>query len=77
MVDAYERAHAGRVTILNRAAALRGPEPWPDYDGMRADEIRARLRGADGDVAEQALDYETRHRARSTVMAAAAERVGT
>ncbi|MCQ4084800.1 hypothetical protein NGB36_30580 [Streptomyces sp. RB6PN25] len=76
VVDAYERAHAGRVTILNRTVDLQGPEPWPDYDRMRADEIRARLRHAGSDLAQQALDYETSHRGRSTVLTAAAERAG-
>ncbi|TJZ92424.1 hypothetical protein [Actinacidiphila oryziradicis] len=36
-IDGYERAHAGRSTVLNKIADLRGDEPWPGYDSMKAD----------------------------------------
>ncbi|MCQ4079593.1 hypothetical protein NGB36_02990 [Streptomyces sp. RB6PN25] len=77
VVEAYERAHAGRVTILHRAAELRGNVPWPGYDSMHADEIRQRLRGAEAGLARHALDYERHHRRRSTVMEAAAAHADT
>jgi hypothetical protein len=70
-IEGYERAHAGRSTILNKIADLRGDEPWPGYDSMKADEIRARLREADADLARQVLDYERRHQERTTVTTAA------
>jgi hypothetical protein len=70
-IEGYERAHAGRTTILNKIWDLRGDEPWPDYDSMKADEIRARLREADPDLARQVLDYERRHQERTTVTTAA------
>ncbi|TJZ95875.1 hypothetical protein [Actinacidiphila oryziradicis] len=70
-IDGYERAHAGRSTILNKIADLRGDEPWPGYDSMKADEIRTRLREADADLARQVLDYERRHQERTTVTTAA------
>jgi hypothetical protein len=35
-IDGHERAHAGRSTILNKIAELRGDEPWPGYDSMKA-----------------------------------------
>jgi hypothetical protein len=70
-IEGYERAHAGRTTILNKIWDLRGNEPWPGYDSMKADEIRARLREADADLARQVLDYERRHHERTTVTTAA------
>ncbi|WP_164835894.1 hypothetical protein [Actinacidiphila soli] len=66
-IDGYERAHAGRTTILNKIADLSGDEPWPGYDSMKADEIRTRLREADTDLARQVLDYERRHQERTTI----------
>jgi hypothetical protein len=74
VIDGYERAHANRSTVLRAIADLLGPVPWPGYDGLKAAEIRRRLRGAEAGLARQTLDYERRHRARSTVLAAAAER---
>jgi hypothetical protein len=66
-IEGYERAHAGRSTILNKIADLSGDEPWPGYDSMKADQIRARLRKADTDLAQQVLDYERRHQQRTTI----------
>jgi hypothetical protein len=66
-IEGYERAHAGRSTILNKIADLSGDEPWPGYDSMKADEIRALLRKADTDLAQQVLDYERRHQERTTI----------
>jgi hypothetical protein len=71
MIEGYERAHAGRSTVVNKIADLRGAEPWPGYDFMKADEIRTRLRKADADLARQVLDYERRHQERTTVTTAA------
>jgi hypothetical protein len=70
-IEGYERAHAGRSTILNKIADLSGDEPWPGYDSMKADEIRARLRKSDADLAQQVLDYERRHQERTTITTAA------
>ena len=74
IIEGYERTHAGRTTVLNKIAELRGDEPCPGYDTMSAEEIRARLRDADPELAQRVLDYERRHRARTTVITAA-ERV--
>jgi hypothetical protein len=73
-VGAYERSHAGRPAILSRVAELLGPVPWPGYDSMNAGEIRKRLGDAEESVTRRVLDYERRHQARSTILAAA-ERV--
>ncbi|MQY39647.1 hypothetical protein SRB17_76740 [Streptomyces sp. RB17] len=74
MVGAYERSHAARPAVLNRIADLLGPEPWPGYDSMNAGDIRKRLADAGEGLTRRVLDYERRHQARSTILAAA-ERV--
>ncbi|WP_345125056.1 hypothetical protein [Streptomyces chiangmaiensis] len=69
-VEAFERANAGRAAVLDQIAAL--SHPWPDYDDMNVNEIRARLRkDADPALAIRVMDYERRHQARSTVITAA------
>jgi hypothetical protein len=73
-IEGYERAHAGRSTILNKIADLRGDEPWPGYDSMKADEIRILMHVADADLAQQVLDYERRHQERP-IVTTAAERI--
>ncbi|MFF2515768.1 hypothetical protein [Streptomyces sp. NPDC058086] len=73
-VGAYERAHAGRSAVLSRVADLLGPEPWLGYDSMNAGEIRKRLGDAEEGLTRRVLEYERRHQARSTILAAA-ERV--
>jgi ferritin-like metal-binding protein YciE len=42
-VDAYERKHENRTTILDRISTLRGEEPWAGYDELTAAEIQAVL----------------------------------
>ncbi|MDP8943274.1 MAG: hypothetical protein M3N16_04045, partial [Actinomycetota bacterium] len=69
-VEAYERAGKARKTVLAKIDSLRGDEPWPGYDDQEAEEIERRLSGADPETAARVRDYERRHRARETVMAA-------
>ena len=40
-VAAYERKHENRSTVLGRIDSLQGNEPWPGYDELTADEVRA------------------------------------
>lgn len=70
-VDAYERKEAGRRTVLERTASLRGDEPWTGYDDGNAQEIVERLRDGDDDLAARVRDYERAHKARTTVLRAA------
>jgi ferritin-like metal-binding protein YciE len=67
-VEVYERTTADRKTVHDRIAALRGDEPWPGYDETTAEEIVARLRDADEDLAANVLGYERAHRSRATVL---------
>lgn len=69
-VEVYERRSQARSTVLDRAAALRGDEPWPGYDEMTADEIVERLRDADDALVAKVRDYERAHKDRTTVMRA-------
>ncbi|GGJ61542.1 hypothetical protein [Streptomyces brasiliensis] len=73
-VCSYERSHAARPAVLSRIADLLGHEPWPGYDAMNAGDIRKRLADAGESLTRRVLDYERRHQARSTILAAA-ERV--
>jgi ferritin-like metal-binding protein YciE len=70
-IDAYERRHADRKTVLDRIASLRADEPWPGYDELTVDEIREVLSGADEGAAKQVADYERRHKQRQGVLQAA------
>nr|MBA2256752.1 hypothetical protein [Thermoleophilaceae bacterium] len=70
-VDAYERRHESRATILRKIGTLRGPEPWPGYDELTVDEVRNALGGDHGDEANSAREYERRHKSRAGVLEAA------
>lgn len=71
-IDAYERRHDNRTTVLSRVASLRGEEPWPGYDELSVEEIRAALARADGDdqLATHVRSYERSHKDRAGVLAA-------
>ena len=71
-VAAYERAHDKRSTVLERVAALTGPVPAPGYDELTADEVQKLLTGGDAALATAVRDYERRHKARASVLEAAA-----
>jgi ferritin-like metal-binding protein YciE len=73
-VDAYERRHESRTTVLSRIDALRGDEPWPGYDDQTAAEIERALAEADDDRARRVRDYERSHKDRAGVLRAAERR---
>jgi ferritin-like metal-binding protein YciE/Asp-tRNA(Asn)/Glu-tRNA(Gln) amidotransferase C subunit len=70
-VDAYERRHQNRTTVLSRIASLRGDEPWPGYDELTAAEVQAVLSEGDDDRARQVRAYERAHKNRAGVITAA------
>ena len=76
-VDAYERRHGNRKTILAKIDSLQGAAPWAGYDEQSADEIESRVRDADEDEARKVRDYESRHKARKGVLEAAQRAVAT
>jgi hypothetical protein len=71
-VAAYEQAHDKRTTVLERVAALTGPEPAPGYDELTADEVQKLVTSGDAALAAAVRDYERRHKGRSSVLEAAA-----
>ncbi|CAM5527115.1 hypothetical protein [Streptomyces aurantiogriseus] len=75
VIEGYERAHAHRPEILNTIERLRGSQPWPVYDDMTTEQIKARLHSADPVVAGQVLEYERDHRRRTAVITAAEARI--
>jgi ferritin-like metal-binding protein YciE len=70
-VDAYERRHQDRTTVLSRISNLRGDEPWPGYDELTVDEIRTALDDADDDRTARVRAYERAHKNRAGVLTAA------
>ena len=71
-IDAYERKHQNRTTVLSRVSTLRGDEPWAGYDELTAGEVQAVLSEGDDDArAEQVRSYERTHKNRAGVLKAA------
>ena len=67
-VEAYERKHEGRTTVLSRLHSLRGDEPWPGYDELTVDAIRAALADADDERTKRVRAYERAHKNRAGVL---------
>lgn len=67
-IDSYERRNGNRRTILSRIASLRADEPWPGYDELSVDEIRAVLDEGDEDRVECVRSYERSHKNRAGVI---------
>jgi len=70
-VGAYEQANDKRTTVLERVAALSGPEPARGYDELTADDVQKLLTGGDAELAASVRDYERRHKNRASVIEAA------
>jgi hypothetical protein len=70
-IAAYEQANAKRATVLERVAALTGPEPAPGYDELTADDAQKLVTGGDAALAAAVRDYERRHKGRASVLEAA------
>jgi ferritin-like metal-binding protein YciE len=69
-VDAYERKHDARTTILSRITSLRDDEPWPGYDDSGVEEIRAVLDEGDAERIRRVRSYERSHKNRAGVIEA-------
>ena len=69
-IDVYERGHQNRTTIRSRIEALRGDEPWPGYDELRATEVQSVLSEGDRERTERIRAYERSHKNRAGVLKA-------
>ncbi len=69
-IDSYERKHENRRTVLNRIAGLRDDEPWPGYDELGVEDIRAMLGDGDEERVRRVRSYEHSHKNRSGVIEA-------
>jgi ferritin-like metal-binding protein YciE len=69
-IDAYERRHQDRTTILSRIDTLRGDEPWPGYDELTVSEVQTALAEGDDELVERARTYERAHKNRAGVLRA-------
>ena len=70
-IDAYERKNDDRTTVISRITSLRTSEPWPGYDELNVNEIRAILvEREDDDLAKSVRSYERSHKHRAGILAA-------
>jgi ferritin-like metal-binding protein YciE/Asp-tRNA(Asn)/Glu-tRNA(Gln) amidotransferase C subunit len=76
-VDAYERKHQNRTTVLERITTLRGDEPWPGYDELTVSELQTALGKADDDRIKAVRTYERAHKARAGVLKATERELAT
>ena len=67
-IAAYEQANEKRSTVLQRVAALSGPEPAPGYDELNADDAQKLITGGSAELAAAVRDYERRHKDRASVV---------
>jgi len=67
-VNAYERKNQNRSTITSRIDSLQADEPWPGYDELSVDEVRAVLSEGDETRARAARSYERKHKNRAGVL---------
>jgi hypothetical protein len=67
-IATYEQAKDKRATVLQRIAALTGPEPAPGYDALTADEAEKLVTNGSATLAAAVRDYERRHKDRASVI---------
>jgi hypothetical protein len=61
---------ANSGTVTSRIDALRDDEPWPGYDELGVDEVRAVLSEGDEQRVKDVRAYERNHKARAGVIQA-------
>ena len=69
-VNAYERKNQNRSTVTSRIDSLQGDEPWPGYDELSVEEVRAVLSEGDDSRIKAVRGYERKHKARAGVIQA-------
>ena len=76
-VDAYERKHENRTTVLNRISTLRGDEPWAGYDELTAARGPGRPRRGRRRPRPAGPRLRARHKNRAGVLKAAERELAT
>ncbi len=69
-VNAYEQRNQNRSTVTSRIDTLQGDEPWPGYDELSVDEVRAVLGEGDDQRVKDVRTYERKHKDRAGVIEA-------
>ncbi len=69
-VNAYERKNQNRSTVTSRIDSLQAAEPWPGYDELGVDEVRAVLSEGDETRLKDVRSYERKHKNRAGVLQA-------
>lgn len=69
-VNVYERKNQNRSTVTSRIDSLQADEPWPGYDELGVDEVRAVLSESDETRVKAARSYERKHKNRAGVLQA-------
>ena len=69
-VNAFERKNQDRSTITDRIESLQASEPWPGYDELGVEEIRAAVSEGDDSRIDAVRDYERKHKNRAGVLQA-------
>jgi ferritin-like metal-binding protein YciE len=69
-VDAYERKNQNRSTITKRIDSLQASEPYPGYDELSVEEVRAVLSEGDETRLKAVRSYERKHKNRAGVLQA-------
>ena len=67
-VNAYERKNQNRSTITSRIDSLQAAEPWPGYDELGVDEVRAVVSEGDETRIKAVRSYERKHKNRAGVL---------
>jgi len=67
-IEAYERSHQARDSVLAKLRYLRTSEPLPGYDELTTEQIAEALEGADSEKIKAVRDYERRFRRRTVVL---------
>ena len=67
-VNAYERKNQNRSTVTSRIDSLQADEPWPGYDELSVDEVRAVLSEGDETRVRAVRSYERKHKNRAGVL---------
>jgi ferritin-like metal-binding protein YciE len=69
-IAVYEGKNQNRSTVTDRINSLQGDEPWPGYDELSVDELRALLSEGDEQRIKDVRAYERKHKNRAGVLQA-------